>query len=71
MKQRIENIIKRKDKDILFVGVGSVLRNDDGVGIFIVSNIENRDHISTLLVEVSIENYINKYTLLGNRRKTQ
>jgi len=65
MKQRIENIIKRKDKDILFVGVGNVLRNDDGVGIFIVSNIENRDHISTLLVEVSIENYINKINYIS------
>ena len=60
MKQKLENILNRKHKNILFAGVGNVLRSDDGVGVYIVSGIENRDHISTLLVEVSIENYINK-----------
>ena len=60
MKQKLENILNRKNKIILFAGVGNVLRSDDGVGVFIVSGIENRNHISTLLVEVSIENYINK-----------
>ena len=60
MKRNLENILTREHKNILFVGVGNVLRSDDGVGVFIVSGIENRDYISTLLVEVSIENYINK-----------
>jgi len=60
VKRKLENILSRKHKNILFAGVGNVLRNDDGVGVFIVSGIENRDHISTLLVEVSIENYISK-----------
>ena len=60
MKQKLENILNRKNKIILFAGVGNVLRSDDGVGVFIVSGIENRDNVSTLLVEVSIENYINK-----------
>ena len=60
MKQKLETILNRKNKIILFAGVGNVLRSDDGVGVFIVSGIENRNHISTLLVEVSIENYINK-----------
>ena len=60
MKQKLENILKSNHKNILFAGVGNVLRSDDGVGVFIVSGIENRDHISTLLVEVNIENYINK-----------
>jgi hydrogenase maturation protease len=60
VKQKLENILKSNHKNILFAGVGNVLRSDDGVGVFIVSGIENRDHISTLLVEVSIENYINK-----------
>jgi hydrogenase 3 maturation protease len=60
VKQKLENILNRKNKIILFAGVGNVLRSDDGVGVFIVSGIENRNHISTLLVEVSIENYINK-----------
>ena len=60
MNQKIKKILLRKNRNILFVGVGNVLRSDDGVGVFIVSGIEARDHISTLLVEVSIENYINK-----------
>ena len=65
MKQKLETILNRKNKNILFAGVGNVLRNDDGVGVFIVSGVENRDHISTLLVEVSIENYINKINSLS------
>jgi hydrogenase maturation protease len=60
VKQKLENILKRKHKKILFTGVGNVLRSDDGVGVFIVSGIKPGDNISTLLVEVSIENYINK-----------
>ena len=65
MKQKLESILNRKHKSILFAGVGNVLRSDDGVGVFIVSGIENRDHISTLLVEVSIENYISKINSLS------
>ena len=60
MKRKLKNILNRKNKNILFAGVGNVLRSDDGVGVYIVSAIEKRNHISTLLVEVSIENYINK-----------
>jgi len=60
VKQRLSKILSRKNSNILFAGVGNVLRSDDGVGVFIVAGIEPRDHISTLLVEVSIENYIDK-----------
>jgi hydrogenase 3 maturation protease len=60
VNQKLFKILSRKNHNILFAGVGNVLRSDDGVGVFIVSGIEPRDHISTLLVEVSIENYINK-----------
>ena len=65
MKQKLETILNRKNKIILFTGVGNVLRSDDGVGVFIVSGIETRNHISTLLVEVSIENYINKINTIS------
>ena len=41
------------------------MRSDDGVGVFIVSGIKERDHISTLLVEVSIENYIQKINTIS------
>jgi len=60
VNQRLSKILSRKNSNILFAGVGNVLRSDDGVGVFIVAGIEPRDHISTLLVEVSIENYIDK-----------
>jgi len=60
VNQRLSKILSRKNCNILFAGVGNVLRSDDGVGVFIVAGIEPRDHISTLLVEVSIENYIDK-----------
>ena len=64
MKDKLANILKHNKKKILFAGVGNVLRSDDGVGVFIASGIENRERISTLLVEVSIENYINKINSL-------
>jgi hydrogenase 3 maturation protease len=65
VKQKLKNILNRKNKNILFAGVGNVLRSDDGVGVFIVSGIKTTDNISTLLVEVSIENYINKINSLA------
>jgi len=65
VKQKLEKILKRKDYNILFAGVGNVLRSDDGVGVFIVSAIKKRGHISTILVEVSIENYIPKINSLS------
>jgi hydrogenase 3 maturation protease len=60
VKTKIENILKTDHSKILFAGVGNVLRSDDGVGVYIVSGLENRNNVSKLLVEVSIENYINK-----------
>ncbi|HUX94761.1 MAG TPA: hydrogenase maturation protease [Bacteroidales bacterium] len=65
MKLKLEDILKRKDKNILLAGVGNVLRSDDGVGVFIVSGIKPSGHISTILVEVSIENYIPKINSLS------
>jgi len=65
VKQQLAKILNRKDNKILFAGVGNVMRSDDGVGVFIVSGIKERDHISTLLVEVSIENYIQKINTIS------
>ncbi|MCK5134160.1 MAG: hydrogenase maturation protease [Bacteroidales bacterium] len=45
---------------LLFIGVGNVLKSDDGVGVIISRHIVERPEISTLTVEVSIENYIGK-----------
>lgn len=49
---------------LLFVGVGNVLKSDDGVGVVISRQIIERPGILTLTVEVSIENYIGKINSL-------
>ncbi len=53
-----------KGKKIVFVGVGNVLKQDDGVGVYITQNIEQTEKIQALTVEVSIENYIGKINSL-------
>jgi hydrogenase maturation protease HycI len=50
---------------ILFVGIGNVLRKDDGVGVYISRNLKENRNIRTLTVEVSIENYIGKINQLN------
>jgi hydrogenase maturation protease len=45
---------------LLFVGVGNLLKSDDGVGAVISNQIIERAGIKALTVEVSIENYIGK-----------
>jgi hydrogenase maturation protease len=58
-------LLKNPDKTILFAGVGNVLRQDDGVGVYISRNIRETPTISALTVEVSIENYIGKINQLN------
>jgi hydrogenase 3 maturation protease len=60
----LEDLLLLKDRRILFVGIGNVLKSDDGAGVFISNNIRNRGNISSLTVEVSIENYIGKINSL-------
>ena len=64
MPENLKRILSRKDKKILFVGIGNLLRMDDGAGVFISSAIINRSNISSLTVEVSLENYIGKINTL-------
>jgi len=45
---------------LLFIGVGIVLKSDDGVGVVISRQIRERPDILSLTVEVCIENYIGK-----------
>lgn len=45
-------------KRILLVGIGNVLRRDDGIGVYIVQRIKESAWLSGLVVEVSLENYI-------------
>ena len=42
------------------MGIGNVLKSDDGIGVYIAQRIQESDTIKVLVVEVSIENYIGK-----------
>ena len=53
-----------QSKHLLFIGVGNLLKRDDGVGVVITQRIIERPGIRTLTVEVSIENYIGKINSL-------
>ena len=48
------------DERKLFVGIGNVLKSDDGIGVYIAQQIREKEKIKALVVEVSIENYIGK-----------
>jgi hydrogenase 3 maturation protease len=58
-------ILSQKDKKKLFVGIGNVLKTDDGIGVYISRKIQDRDNITSLTVETSIENYIGKINALN------
>ncbi len=64
MFKDLDNLLIQKDRKILFVGIGNLLKSDDGVGVYISNNIKNRGNISSLTVEISIENYIGKINSL-------
>lgn len=50
---------------VLFVGVGNVLKSDDGAGVIISKGLVEKDPVMVLTVEVSIENYIGKIQTLN------
>jgi hydrogenase maturation protease len=60
----LHRLLSQKDKRILFVGIGNLLKKDDGVGVYISSRIRSANRISSLTAEVSIENYIGKINSL-------
>jgi hydrogenase 3 maturation protease len=63
--KELNGLLSRKDKKILFVGIGNLLKTDDGVGVYISQRIVPTDTISSLSAEVSIENYIGKINSLN------
>ena len=65
MFDELNRLLSQKDKKILFVGIGNLLKMDDGVGVYISKRIKQRNTISSLTVEVSIENYIGKINSLN------
>jgi hydrogenase 3 maturation protease len=61
----LKELLVQKDKSILFVGIGNLLKMDDGVGAYISREIKNNRNRSALTVEISIENYIGKINTLN------
>lgn len=61
----LKELISLEEKNILFVGIGNILKSDDGAGVYIAGKIKSSDHIKSLIVEVSIENYIGKINSLN------
>jgi hydrogenase 3 maturation protease len=65
VSESLKNLLYQNDKRILFVGIGNVLKQDDGVGVYISRNIQESEYIASITVEVSIENYIGKINSLN------
>jgi hydrogenase 3 maturation protease len=65
VSSRLNKLLKNPPGKILFVGIGNVLKSDDGVGVYICNRIISSNYISKLIVEVSIENYIGKINKSG------
>ena len=65
MFKELNELLSQKDKEILFVGIGNLLKMDDGIGVYISRKINNKGSISSLTVEASIENYIGKINSLN------
>lgn len=60
MSDRLAELLTGKDRKILFVGIGNLLRQDDGIGVYISTRLKETDNIKAITAEVSIENYIGK-----------
>jgi hydrogenase 3 maturation protease len=58
--EELISLLLKNDKKKLFVGIGNLLKKDDGVGVFISAGIKKGRNIEALTVEVSLENYIGK-----------
>jgi hydrogenase 3 maturation protease len=58
--EKLTALLSHNDRKILFVGIGNLLRQDDGAGVYISTRIRETDNIKVITPEVSIENYIGK-----------
>jgi hydrogenase 3 maturation protease len=65
IKDLQELVLNPDLQPVLFVGIGNVLRKDDGVGVYISRRIKETERAFALTVEVSIENYIGKINSLN------
>ncbi len=60
MSDRLAELLTGKERKILFVGIGNLLRQDDGIGVYISTRLKEGDNTKVITAEVSIENYIGK-----------
>ena len=60
MSDRLAELLTEKGRKILFVGIGNLLRQDDGIGVYISTRLRESDNIKVITAEVSIENYIGR-----------
>jgi hydrogenase 3 maturation protease len=65
MFKELNILLSQEVEKILFVGIGNLLKSDDGVGVYISKRIKNKAVVSALSAEVSIENYIGKINYLN------
>jgi len=63
--ENLDKLIKQTNKKKLFVGVGNVLKSDDGIGVYLSKKIKESPSIQKLIVEISIENYLGKINSLN------
>jgi hydrogenase 3 maturation protease len=62
--EELDRLLSHKGRKILFVGIGNLLKMDDGAGVYISRKIRNKGNLSSLTVETGIENYIGKINSL-------
>ncbi len=60
MPENLTALVSHTDRKILFVGIGNLLRQDDGAGVYISTRIRETENFKVITAEVSIENYIGK-----------
>ena len=65
MSENLNDLLTQSNKTKLFVGIGNVLKSDDGIGVYISNKIEESLSIQKLTVEISIENYLGKINSLN------
>ena len=64
MPDQLRDLLSDKSTRILFAGIGNVLKSDDGAGVYISSRIKPTGTVSSLTVEMGIENHIGKINRL-------
>lgn len=60
MPDSLSELLTTGNRRILFIGIGNVLKQDDGIGVYISNRLKESENIKVLTAEVSIENYIGK-----------